>query len=467
MCASALLLAQPSDAATKAQRAKQAMTEGRFEEAIGLYTELVGLLPANPGMLMNLGLALHSAGRYQQAIDRFRTVVKLQPASTPAWLFLGLAHLKLGQPAEALNPLARVLKWEPHNKVALLERGDALLSLGRATESAAHFRQLAELDPQRAKAWQGLGMSYLALSHRVFETLEKTAPESGYWYVLLARTKAEQEQYRTAFYLYRQALNGGLDLPEIHLALAAIYRKTGHPDWAAVEEARERAAAKMPRAASRPDSPEFYYRQATRYGEQALDAFGRLSQLPPTAEVHELMAYAHRIRGRHRDSINEYEEALRLRPGDRRLQKELARSLWLNQEYDLALPVLQRLVRSEPDVPEVNYLLGDALRQLQRAGEAVPFLEKAVKLSPDFFPAHGSLGRAYMRIGNPDRAAEQLRSALPGDDDGSLRYQLAQVYKKLGKEEAAEQMLAEFQRISKALERKKQLMDEGRQITPP
>lgn len=79
MLVSGLLCAQTDLLAAKSQRAKQAMSAGRFEEAVTLYREFVRVLPGNPGLRMNLGLALHSAGRYREAIEQFRAVLKQQP----------------------------------------------------------------------------------------------------------------------------------------------------------------------------------------------------------------------------------------------------------------------------------------------------------------------------------------------------------------------------------------------------
>lgn len=114
---------------------------------------------------------------------------------------LGLAHLKLGEAAKALGPLELAVKTEPSNKLARLELADAYLSLGRAEEAATHFRKLIELDPNHAKAWQGLGLSYVSLSRRTFSELEKIAPDSAYWCVLLARSLGIQNKAPSAFYL--------------------------------------------------------------------------------------------------------------------------------------------------------------------------------------------------------------------------------------------------------------------------
>lgn len=488
--AAGLLWAQTDKLAAKSQRAKQAMSAGRFKEAVALYQELVRAVPGNPGLLMNLGLALHSAGEYRKAIEQFETVLKKQPKLAPAWLLLGLAHLKLNEPARAVEPLQRVLEADPRDKIARLELADAFLALGRPEEAAANFQKLAELDPSHPKAWQGLGLSYVSLSRRCFEEVEKTAPESAYWYALLARSRAEQQQYRSAFYFYRKALAEAPSLRGAHAALAEIYRKTGHADWAAVEEDRERQLAppdcssgslecgflsgryrELVAAAERMKTPPSLYWQARAYGELALEAFGRLSQLPPAAEIYELMAVAYRLEGLHHNSVKEWREALKLTSpgvGDFcRLQKELARSLWLSRDYQAAQPLLEELLKREPESAELNYLLGDTLVELRETAKAIPHLEEAVKSSPNLLPARASLARAYLRAGLANKAIPHFEAALTTDQDGSLLYQLARAYEQAGQDALAKQTMRKFEEISESTQAQRRKLTEDFQITPP
>lgn len=384
------------------------------------------------------------------------------------------------------SPVAATLKAEPTNRIARLELADACLSLGRPEQAAVHFQKLTELDPGYPKAWQGLGLSYVALSRRAFTALETLAPESAYWCVLLARSLDSQDKSPSAFQLYRQALAKTPGLRGVHAALAGICQKTGHPDWAKVEEERERQLlspdcasetlecqflagrySQLVGAAKGNRTPESYYWQARAYSELALQAFARLSQMPPTAEIHELMAEAYRIQGYHRQSAEEWQEALKLAPQDRRLEKGLARALWLDRDYRKAQPLLEELVRLEPESAELNYELGDTLLRVESAEKSIPYPEKAVKSSPTLLPAHASLATAYLRLGPAEEAIPHLRAALAIDENGSLYYLLARAYEKVGQEGLARQNLQKFEQISKSARPRRQRFFEDRQITPP
>src|SRR6266699_528441 len=90
-------LAQSDDFAVKSRRAKEFMAEGEFADAVPLYRELNVAVPNNPGLLLNLGMALHMAGDERKSIPQLEAAVKLDPNLAPAWLFLGAARLQLAR----------------------------------------------------------------------------------------------------------------------------------------------------------------------------------------------------------------------------------------------------------------------------------------------------------------------------------------------------------------------------------
>ncbi|MDQ6663822.1 MAG: tetratricopeptide repeat protein [Acidobacteriota bacterium] len=458
----AFLFAPGEDLAIKSKQAKEAMAAGQYEKAIALYSELNRAIPRNAGLMMNLGLAMHEAGRYSAALRQFQSLARMRPDLTPALLFIGLDYQKLKQPNKAIAPLSRVIAVDPANKTALLELADAYLAVGRSEEAAARFRELSDLDPKEPKAWQGLGLSHLALSRKAFEILEKTAPESPYWFAVAGRAKLEQRQPRAAFRLYREALARAPRLSIAHAGLADVYRYTGHDDWAALEESKAPDGAS---AQARPGTPEALYQQIAMYQAQARDAFTHLGQLPPTAESHELMGGAYRAQERNHESAEEYREALKLDTGSlkRELEKELAQSLWLDRDYAEAIPMLEHLLQAEPGSPELNHELGDSLVESGQPQKAIRYLERAVQAAPSWLPAKASLGRAYLHVDRYSNAAEQLKAALPLQENATY-YQLAQAYRKLGRPEEARSALATFQRLSRSARERKEEIEE---ITPP
>src|SRR5688572_5855310 len=89
--------AQSTEVAALASQAKQAMAENRFDEAAGLYRKILQQMPDEPGIMMNLGMALSMAGKPREAIAPLSRALELRPSLLNAALFLGQSHVDLGQ----------------------------------------------------------------------------------------------------------------------------------------------------------------------------------------------------------------------------------------------------------------------------------------------------------------------------------------------------------------------------------
>jgi protein O-mannosyl-transferase len=88
------------------------------------------------------------------------------------------------------------------------------------------------------------------------------------------------------------------------------------------------------------------------------------------------------------------------------------------------------------NAPAEQYL-GDALMIAGDARGAVPHLEAALKLAPDFPTARGDLGVAYGEVGRYDEAYDQLERALRQHDSADLHYDVAYVLARQGRHEEA------------------------------
>jgi tetratricopeptide (TPR) repeat protein len=478
--------AQSDELALKSQRAKKFMAEGKFAEAIPLYRELNQAVPHNPGLLLNLGMALHMTGDERSAIPQLEAAVKLEPNLAPAWLFLGAARLQTGKSLPAIEALRNVLRLEPGQPEALEMLAGELLSLDRPAQAAEHYRKLLDLQPENSAAWYGLGRSYESLSVQAFEALQKAAPDSAYWLALAAEARLREQQFSSSFYLYRRALEKMPALRGLHGKVSEIYRQTGHADWAATEQDKERQIPE-PDCRAEPlecefragqyrelvasqhaaHSAESFYWRSRAYNELALQAFAKLGQLGPSAELHELKAYLLDGKKEYAQAALEWREALKLAPANKVFQKQLAISLKFNQEYLQALPLFEDLLRRQPASAELNYLAGETYVDLQRAEEGIPLLQRAVALDPKLLPAHKALARADLAAGKKAEAIPHLLAALPTDGDGSLHYQLASAYQATGQNSLAQQALAEYREIQKASAEAKEAANKEVEITQP
>ena len=189
--------------AEKAQLAKQLMASGRAGEAVPIYRELLRAMPDNPGLALNLGLALDMSGDKRAAIREYQAVLKLDPQSFPARLLMGTAYLDLGQPAEAIGPLEESVKLQQGNQDAQATLADAELAQERFGTAAARFEKLSKQDPSSPKVWYGLGACYEGLGQKSFDDLAAVASNSAYWLYLVAESRSANDQSYSAFYFYK------------------------------------------------------------------------------------------------------------------------------------------------------------------------------------------------------------------------------------------------------------------------
>ncbi len=454
--------AQPDALAQKARQAKELMGEGRFAEAVPIYRELCRAIPGNLGLHLNLGLALHMSGQEREAIPEFESVLKADANNFPALLSLGAARLAVNDPAHAIAPLEKVLAIQPDNVDARGMLAGALYSQGRAKEAAIHYRKLTAQTPQDPKAWHGLGRCYEALATQAFEQLDKAAQGSAEWLELVAETRVQRRQYRAAFYFYKEALARNPKLRSAYIGLAEVYRRTNHPDWAAAELAKERALP-APEAAASPSA----YRRTKSYNELAFQAFEKLGKLPPSVEMYALQAESCNNHGQYVEAAGAWRSALKLAPGNPRLERELVTTLYLGRDYEHALPMLEQAQKQEPKSAELNFFFGDSYLHLEQVEKALPYLETAVRVDPKLLPARASLGLTYARMGKPAEAIPNLLAALEIDDDGSLHYQLSRAYQATGDAEKAKEFLKNYQDIQQRAAEQKKDLEEKVQITAP
>ncbi len=480
------LRAQPPDLVAESQRGKQLMAAGKFAEAAHVYEEIVRAVPNSAGMLVNLGMARYMAHQPEKAIPPLESALKIQPGILPALLFLGASYLQTGAPAKAIVPLGRVVQAKPDMAQARQMLGDALAGVGRLEEAAEHYRHWARLDPSNPQAWYTLGLTYETLSQQVFGELEGTAPESAEMLALVAEVRVTEKQYRSAYFLYHEALKRRPDMRGLYAGLAAVYEATGHRDWAKTAMEREEGIPGPDCSVDRAEcafgqgddlavikltagkkTPGALYWRARAFSRLAAEAFVKLNQLPPSLEGHELMARVHRAQGRHLEAVREWRNALKLAPGDPALERELAISLHQSRNFKEAQAVFARLLKKDPGSAELNFYLGDCLLNLQRVEEAIPYLEKSVRADPKFLGARSSLARAYLAVHRGADAIPHLRAALPIDRDGSLHYQLARALREAGDLAAAREMMRKYQEIRRNKENERRELEKAAEIRAP
>lgn len=418
-----LLFFQAADPGVLSQQAKTAMAAGRFDDAIGLYSQILKSLPGHPGILLNLCLANHSAGHYAEATKQCALTLQKDPKMIPANLFLGASELKLDHPERAVVPLERYHAAQPNQPIGQLELATAYMMLARYADAIKLYDALAINTPNDPRVFHGLGRAHVDLSRHIYARL---TPGSAPWAALLARTKFEDQQYKAAYQLYRQALKAQPDFPGAHAAIAEIYRRTNQPEWAEAEAQLEK---NLP-----PQGP---FAEAIEHSAKALEAFQKLEALPPSPELFDVKAEAASMKGQHADAAANYKQAFEMKPAESRYERQYALSLSANRDFELALPLLKK--------HNMQFELGAALLESGDAPGALAPLQAEFKKNPVKPGLRAILGRALLAAEQPAAALPHLLAAKVNDPDGAIHFQLSRAYQRLGRNADAAEAIKVYQ----------------------
>jgi tetratricopeptide (TPR) repeat protein len=476
--------AQPPDLAARSRAAAAAMNAGRFDEAARLYREMLQALPDEPGLLMNLGMALAMGGHEQQAIPPLERAIALNPTLIPAYLFLGTSHLALGNSTEAVGPLERVVAADATDVDNRRLLAQAYAGAGRVADAVTELHRITELAPKLPAAWHALGHAYNTLTQQAMETFDAEPEDSPWRQLLVADAFFADGRFTDAFALYRAVLDALPSMVSVHDSIARIYEITGHADWAAEERRRGHlpASACAARkalcefragrhrealvAARAGEDPESRYWRVRAANELALGAFARLDALPDSRERREVRASLARGERRYRDAIAELEVALSFAPRDPGLIDDLGTAYYLARDYEQAVATLAPLLKANGGDARLLTVYGDSLLHLQRVDEALRVLRRAVEMSQGDSVPRLTLGRAYVQHGDFAAAIPLIEPHLAEDHDGSLHAQLARAYTGVGQREKAVPLLERSQALQRAA---REHADEvaQRTITPP
>ena len=141
-------------------------------------------------------------------------------------------------------------------------------------------------------------------------------------------------------------------------------------------------------------------------------AFNLLATVDRYVEAHCNLGIELVRRGMVTEGIEQYEQALWIKPDDLMAHENLGIALAQEGKNEAAREHFERVVDIKPDHAGAHYDLGLALARLGRTEEAVEHWEQAVRIIPEFAEAHCNLGVALAQTGKTQEAIEHFEQAL-------------------------------------------------------
>jgi len=190
----------------------------------------------------------------------------------------------------------------------------------------------------------------------------------------------------------------------------------------------------------------------TRSGQRlAAEALAHASAIDSNSPgLHILLGDVYRERWQYQEAEQEYRRALTLSPGNAGALLGLTLTLIANSEFDEAQKLTDEALKTNPDDPETNSVMGEILCSRQDFSGAEPYLKKALRSKPELLPhVHALLGRVYAETARTQDAIAELTLGLADDRDGGIHYQLGRLYLKIGDKESAKQALGVSERMQR------------------
>jgi len=167
---------------------------------------------------------------------------------------------------------------------------------------------------------------------------------------------------------------------------------------------------------------------------EAIDQFEQALRIKPDdAETHYNLGIALEQAGRIEEAIAHYQQASQIRPDFVKAHYNLGMALQRTGNIKEAIGHFEQALRIRPDSAAVHYNLGIALEQTGRIEEAVAHYEQALRSRPDFAEAHFNLAVVLMWLGKWPEAVEHFEQALRiRPDSAEVHYYLGIALERTG-----------------------------------
>lgn len=355
--------------------------QGNREQAQSYITQYLAVFPNS---VMGRTLAAHLAlgeRNFKRVEEMLRPVLASNPDDIRALELLSTALLADGKTDEGLDLLNRLATLQPDSAAAQARLAAGLLATGQGEASTEHLLKALELDPGYQQADALLVLGQLAKKDipgaiRAAEDYRKRHPDSATPYNLLGRIHAATGKPDEARKAWEQALEVAPGDPGASQSLAAL-----------AIEAKDYAAAR-------------------RYYDGVLVAH------PDYLPVQMRLAGLDFTEGKPEAMVARLKDIMAAHPKELEPRLALVRYELGRNQPDAALTLLDEIDQAGKEQTAVVGLMASAYLAQQNFAAAEPLLEKLARLAPNVPDHHYRLAMVYGRSGNSTGAAEELRRTI-------------------------------------------------------
>ncbi|MDW5266761.1 MULTISPECIES: tetratricopeptide repeat protein [Acidobacteriaceae] len=365
-----------------------------------------------PNLQLTIALAV--------ALGALATVCHAQAtAATVSQRQLAFSLEQQGKNAEAETAWHAVLKGTPNNAEAYAHLGFLEALQGHYKDAAPFYRRALILDPKMPGLQMNLGLALfkgdeLKEAIRVFDQLLKEQPPNS------------PEAQRVAILIGMARYGLG------EFAMAIPYLK----------EATTREPQNLPFRLLLAHSC-----LATKQFQCVLDVYHEILTLNAESAEADMLAGEALDEMKDPDgAVRQFRAAVKANPREPNVHFGLGYLLWGQKQYENAAVEFQEELANVPNHVQALTYLADCDMHLNHPQAALPLLTQAIQIDPAVGLPHLDLGILEAAAGYREEALQQLKiAATLNPDDMNAHWQLARLYKDMGRTANAK---VEFQKTS-------------------
>ena len=350
------------------------------------------------------------------------------------------------------------------------------------TPSALAAQSASAIPDERDAAFALEQQGKISEAETAWRSILAARPNNAEAFAHLGFLEARQEHYKQAVPLYRKALALDPSMPGLRLNLGLALFKGGElneaiqifepllkseppssPDAQRLtaligiaEYGGGEYAAAVPwlktAAANDPQNLQFRLFLAhsclsTRQFQCVLDTYHEILTLnAESAEADMLAGEAEDEMRNHAAAIEQFRAAVKADPREPNVHFGLGYLLWTQNQFEEAAQEFQAELVNVPANSQALAFLADSDMQLNHSGQAMPLIQKAIKIDPNLARAHLDLGILYADSGHREEAIREFKTAARlSPDDPAPHWRLARLYQSMGNKTEAN---VEFQKTS-------------------
>ena len=356
------------------------LLQGKVNEAIGHYYQILKIRPGDAEAHNNLGIAFGTQGKFVQAFEHYLQALQTRPDFANAHYNFGNDLQACGQLDEAVKEYRKALQIKPDDADAHYNLAKILQSQDKTDEAVKHYNEAVRTKPKLVGAYNNLADIFLS-----------------------------QDKLEEAADCLQKALKIEPGNANIHYNLAGILQLKNKTD--------EAVAHYKQVLQFKPDDVEAHYKLGEllqsqgKFAEAALHYYQALRTEPNNIDAHNNLGIVLGTQNKFDEAIKHFQKILELAPDNAEAYNNLGiafeqtnkldeaidcyrKAMQLKQDWPLPMAGLAKILATHPDINKRN--IAEAIKLAERAAELTKY-QNIIILE--------TLASVYAAAGQFDKAA--------------------------------------------------------------